>query len=60
MLGFVLEAQQQLSSEFGASVVRQCQGFLSKIVLMNGHGDTVAAAYDSVSSPTSVAADRWS
>lgn len=54
LLGFVLEAHQEFSSEFGAGVVRQRQGFLSKIVLMNGHEDRVAAAYDGVSSLTSV------
>ncbi len=58
LLGFVLEAHQQFSNEFSAGTLRQRQGFLSQIVLMNSHGDTVAAAYDSVSSPNIAAAAR--
>lgn len=33
----MLETHQQLCGELGAGIVRQCQGFFSKIVLVNGH-----------------------
>ncbi len=50
------EAHQQFSSEFGASAIGERQGFLSKIVRLNGHLERLAPAVDNVSSASCLVA----